>query len=221
MTRIVYSRSPRRPTRPKPKRKSAVSPRKQPTQERARETRDVLLQAAAHIVATEGVAAFNTNRVARAAGVSVGSLYQYYPNKDALLVALSEQHHAHIVVTLRAMVSATAGWSLERTVACVVHGALAQQFDNVALSTALEHAEQRLPETEVLRALHCDIERLSEQLLAPYTQAIRAEPACAARDVLTIIQALVNEASLRGEKSTPGLHSRIERAALGYLLYQV
>ena len=51
-----------------------------------------ILEAAADQIAHEGFAAMTTNRVAARAGVSIGSLYQYFPNKQALLVALLEEH---------------------------------------------------------------------------------------------------------------------------------
>lgn len=67
---------------------AAEPPYRQPKQARARATCAAIQQAAARIIETEGEAAFNTNRVAEVAGVSVGTLYQYYPNKAAILVAM-------------------------------------------------------------------------------------------------------------------------------------
>jgi len=69
-----------------------LRPRKRPSQARSRETVQAILEAAARIFAAHGYAAGTTNRIAEAAGVSVGSLYEYFPNKDALLVALMEAH---------------------------------------------------------------------------------------------------------------------------------
>ncbi len=69
-----------------------VRPRRQPAQERSRLTVEAILQAAAQVFERHGYAAGTTNRIADRAGISVGSLYQYFPNKDAVLVALVEQH---------------------------------------------------------------------------------------------------------------------------------
>jgi AcrR family transcriptional regulator len=66
--------------------------RRTPTQSRARETVDVILQAAGEVFSKRGYAAGTTNRIAERAGVSVGTFYQYFPNKDAVLVALVERH---------------------------------------------------------------------------------------------------------------------------------
>ncbi len=73
-------------------RRNPVSPRKQPRQERAKATVDAILRAAAHILRTQGYEACSTNRVALKAGVSIGSLYQYFPSKEALITALAERH---------------------------------------------------------------------------------------------------------------------------------
>jgi AcrR family transcriptional regulator len=62
--------------------------RKTPRQRRATHTVDALLEAAAQVLESEGLAGFNTNAVARRAGASIGSLYQYFPSKDALTLAL-------------------------------------------------------------------------------------------------------------------------------------
>ena len=74
------------------RRKVPLSPRKQPEQDRSRATVDAILLAAARVLVTAGYEAFTTNRVAEKAGISIGSLYQYFPNKDALLSELMRRH---------------------------------------------------------------------------------------------------------------------------------
>lgn len=69
-----------------------LAPRKLPKQERSRQTVEAILQAAAEVFADEGYASANTNRIAERAGVSIGSLYQFFPNKDAILSSLLERH---------------------------------------------------------------------------------------------------------------------------------
>jgi AcrR family transcriptional regulator len=73
-------------------RTTSAEPRKLPRQRRSAETVDRILAAAARIFDELGYSGTTTNHVAEGAGVSIGSLYQYFPNKDALLVALAERH---------------------------------------------------------------------------------------------------------------------------------
>lgn len=70
----------------------ALGPRKHAVQERSRETVEVVLEAAAQVFEQVGFAAATTERIAERAGVSVGTLYQYWPNKQAIAVALMERH---------------------------------------------------------------------------------------------------------------------------------
>ncbi len=73
---------------------TSASPRKAPRQERSRRTVERILDAAAHVFHEQGYTAATTNDIADEAEVSIGSLYQYFPNKDALLVALTQRHIA-------------------------------------------------------------------------------------------------------------------------------
>ncbi|MGA7316045.1 MAG: TetR/AcrR family transcriptional regulator [Silvibacterium sp.] len=68
------------------------SGRRQPKQRRARQTVDAVLDAVVRVLKREGFHAVTTNRVAEVAGVSIGSVYQYFPNKRAIFVALHERH---------------------------------------------------------------------------------------------------------------------------------
>jgi AcrR family transcriptional regulator len=67
-------------------------PRKNPRQERSKATVDAILQATARVLVKEGYDRASTNKIAMTAGVSVGSLYQYFPSKEALVAALVDFH---------------------------------------------------------------------------------------------------------------------------------
>jgi AcrR family transcriptional regulator len=70
----------------------STRPRKQPTQDRAAATVEALLTATAQVLVQEGYDHASTNKIARRAGVSIGSLYQYYPSKEALVLALAKRN---------------------------------------------------------------------------------------------------------------------------------
>lgn len=73
-------------------RRAPVTPRKRPSQARSRETVRAIVEAAAHVFEALGPDAATTDAIAERAGVSIGSLYQYFPSKDALLATLSACH---------------------------------------------------------------------------------------------------------------------------------
>jgi AcrR family transcriptional regulator len=77
--------------------------RKLPTQERARRTIAAIFQATAQIVDKEGAEALTTNKIARTAGVSIGTLYQYFPTKEAIVVAMIGQERQRLMAEMQAM----------------------------------------------------------------------------------------------------------------------
>lgn len=69
--------------------KKTIQPRKTPRQARSRQTRDDILQATTHLLNRKTFGEVSTNHIARKTGISIGTLYKYYPNKDAILADLS------------------------------------------------------------------------------------------------------------------------------------
>jgi AcrR family transcriptional regulator len=78
-----------------------TKPRKDAAQERSRATVDALVEATARILVRDGFDRASTNRIAAEAGVSVGSLYQYYPGKEALVAAVFERHNCDLMRVAR------------------------------------------------------------------------------------------------------------------------
>ncbi len=73
--------------------KEAYRPRKSPVQERSRATVSAILEAAAQVLKRQGYAKTTTNAIAQRAGVSIGSVYEYFPDKNAIFAALKEKLH--------------------------------------------------------------------------------------------------------------------------------
>lgn len=70
-----------------------IKPRfKKPKQLRSKMTVDAIIEASAIILSKEGLSGFNTNKIAKVAGVSIASLYQYFPNKESIFMALVEEY---------------------------------------------------------------------------------------------------------------------------------
>lgn len=101
--------------------KISHQPRKAPLQRRSQDTVDAILEATAHILSHEGLEAATTNRIAFKAGVSIGSLYQYFPNKEALVRALNDRHTHEILEILKARVAEVWAAPMEKAVKALVH----------------------------------------------------------------------------------------------------
>jgi AcrR family transcriptional regulator len=97
-------------------RKPPTTPRKNASQERSRATVDALIEATARILVREGFDKASTNRIAEVVGVSVGSLYQYYPGKEALVAAVIDRHNQEIMRVVRAAFAEVASQPIEKAV---------------------------------------------------------------------------------------------------------
>ena len=94
-------------------RRPRTSPRKQPRQQRSQATVEAILDATARVLCTTGYDRASTNRIALAAGVSVGSLYQYFPSKEALVAALVERHVAEMTLLVKTKLAEVAAAPLD------------------------------------------------------------------------------------------------------------
>ncbi len=88
---------------------AALQRRRKPVQTRSIGTVMLIFEAAARIIQSQGMEAFTTNRVAQKAGISIGSLYQYFPNKEALLIAMADQQMQQVAQDIRKAVERCQG----------------------------------------------------------------------------------------------------------------
>ncbi|MER8394654.1 TetR family transcriptional regulator [Mesorhizobium sp. M0045] len=131
-----------------------ISSRKQPKQARSGELVAAILQAAVQVLAREGAQRFTTARVAEKAGVSVGSLYQYFPNKAAILFRLQSDEWRQTTDLLRDILEDVRKPPLERLRA-LVHAFLRSECDEAAVRVALDDAAplyRDAPEAQAARA---------------------------------------------------------------------
>src|SRR5260221_12453966 len=101
--------------RPKVARRTKLSPKKSPRQERSRATVEAILEAATDILIREGAGRLTTNRIAERAGVNIASLYQYFPGKHAIIAELRRRHGAERRAADREVLIERRGDSLEPT----------------------------------------------------------------------------------------------------------
>ena len=172
-------------------------PRKSPSQERSRRTVDRILAAGARIFHDQGYAGATTNDIADEAGVSVGSLYQYFPNKDSILVALTRSHIESTTTGLsRLLGSMTPDVGLEEIVRTVVVF-LVDQHDLDELHLLVMHEAPRT------REINLELEKARARLVEMATQLLSDridrpdERLLVARMVVATIDAGVHDVVLR------------------------
>ncbi|MBB4481262.1 TetR family transcriptional regulator [Rhizobium etli] len=116
-----------------------ISSRKQPKQARSTELVATILEAAVQVLAKEGAQRFTTARVAERAGVSVGSLYQYFPNKAAILFRLQSDEWRQTTEMLGAILGDAARPPPER-LRSLVQAFIRSECDEAAVRVALDDA---------------------------------------------------------------------------------
>ncbi|MEG9434359.1 TetR/AcrR family transcriptional regulator [Terriglobus sp. ADX1] len=213
----MLTKKTRVPAKKKSTRKSAANQRKQPSQERSRETVAVILEAAARILESRGLEGYNTNAVAEKAGVSIGSLYQYFPGKDALTIALILSFEEELLHAVKTAIAASQHDTLTQALQCIVRALYGAHIHRAALNVVLEAEEQRLqqhiPEkTETLASLVATLLRKHRQYLrVPFKEAVQ--------DTITISRAMV-DAALRQGLTAAAAERRTVRALTAYLFWQ-
>jgi AcrR family transcriptional regulator len=122
------------------KRRSSKLPsrRREPVQARAKVTVEAMLDAAIVILQHGGVAAITTNQIAETAGVSIGSVYQYFPNKHALFRALHERHIKHVELVMCRRLEQYGLETLDDLIREMIDGMVEAHQSDAALSELLQ-----------------------------------------------------------------------------------
>lgn len=116
---------------------TAFEPRKTPIQARAAVTVDAISEATVQVLLSHGADRLTTTRVADRAGVSVGTLYQYYPNKQSLLFAVMEDHFEKITTAVEAACQQACHKPLSEMIRQVVEVFVDAKMERADISVAL------------------------------------------------------------------------------------
>ena len=179
-------------------RKLETSPRKLASQERSRLTVDALLEATARVLIKEGYDRASTNRIAEVAGVSIGSLYQYFPSKEALVAAVIDRHMQEISQVTRNALVKVAARPIE---------VAAREFVSVAIDAHRVDPKlhgvlaEQIPRVGRLENIEANV-REGYALVRGYLEAHRDEIDVADLDLaafvlVTVVEALTHAAVLR------------------------
>jgi AcrR family transcriptional regulator len=179
-------------------RKPATNPRKSASQERSRLTVDALLEATARVLMKEGYDRASTNKIAAVAGVSIGSLYQYFPTKEALVAAVIDRHMHEMLQIFREALVKVATLPME----VAARELVAVMFDAHRVNPKLHRVlAEQIPRTGRLENIEA-IDREAHALVRGYLEAHRdeldvADPDVAAFVCVTAVEALTHAAVVR------------------------
>jgi AcrR family transcriptional regulator len=178
---------------------------------------EAIVEAAARILEEEGFLGYTTNAVARRAGVSVGSLYQYFPGRDAITRALILRETSALLAEADAVAAEPTGRAgLER----LIGAAVAHQLRRPVLARLLDIEESRLPLSEDVGHVGAQLRAaISRVLDAPDMAWVQRHPSDA-EDILAITKGMIDAAGQRDERDDRPLRRRVERAVFGYLAPQ-
>ncbi|MGH2878106.1 MAG: TetR/AcrR family transcriptional regulator [Solirubrobacteraceae bacterium] len=202
-------------------RRARLAPRKLPQQARSEATVEAILQAAAQVFERHGYAAGTTNRIAERAGVSIGSLYQYFPSKDAILLALAHRHIAEGTTLLRPQLDRlSAGRPLDDVLGEVIEAMVALHASAPQLHRVL-FEETPLPETlraELAAAEDALVEVVAGSIAAQ-SDTSTGDHRLAARVIVSAIEGLTHRLVLRPAGVSPeDIVAEVTTLVRGYLV---
>jgi AcrR family transcriptional regulator len=136
--------------------RTASQPRRQPRQMRSRTTFDAILEAAAQILVKAGSVAFNTNDVAAKAGVSIGTLYQYFPDKESLVAELKRRNTQELARSVHEIFDGAGDRSMAETMRAAIRALIARHTLEPVLHRVLDEEIIVLPELSFSDTLKLD-----------------------------------------------------------------
>ncbi|MEF0939042.1 TetR/AcrR family transcriptional regulator [Rhizobium sp. BR 362] len=191
--------------------------RKEPSQARLRATVDAIIEAGARILGDRGWAGFTTNTVAVVAGVSIGSLYQYFPDKLSLVKAIRRRHFDEVLAVLR---QATASdLPLQQSVEALVQGMIDAHNVNPELHRVLL---DEVPGLEGSRSAHDAFVADYQNRYRDFVAAHRGADAGPSDDVLAqllsgAVEGVIHNGARKGTLDSPELKQELVKMICSYL----
>lgn len=198
---------------------TSLKPRKAPIQRRSTVTIEALHLAAIQVLTRDGLSRCTTTRIAERAGISVGSLYQYYPNRDALLAAVVKRHLDAIAHALERSAHEHRGRPVAEMASGLTRAFLAAKLSNPQQSKALYAVAGERGGPELVAGSQARMVGAIAAMLATAPDATFDEPAIAAAIVLSSLVGPVR-ALIEGhvpEGFAAGLEGQLVRLLTAYL----
>jgi AcrR family transcriptional regulator len=194
-----------------------ITPRKQPLQKRSGETVSAILEATAHILQRSGLTGLSTNSIAERAGVSIGSLYQYFPNKDAIIARLITKQTQCFERSVTAALEKSSALPLKEALETIIDFVVDYHAKHQALERVLQAEEKRLPLEKELFVSQANIIVAIERFLSGYCELSRANIPIASQTIMLIVRSLADSYTQAEEPISLALKQNVNRAVCGYL----
>lgn len=201
-----------------------TTPRKRPQQARSKAMVEAILDATIRVLVRRGYESTTTIAIAKRAGVSVGSLYQYFPNKESLVAALVERHSAELIACIDAALQSSFGSDPRASIRILVRAALDAHRIAPALHKVLVEQVPRVGRIKVAMDTSTIIANKLADYLAPHRALLGGrDPARIAFVVETIVESLTHRMVLEQPDalSYAELESDVVDLVSGYLFAPV
>ena len=196
-----------------------LEPRKSPVQARSAASVDAILEATIQVLLSVGKEHLTTTRVARRAGVSVGTLYQYFPNKSALLQGALKRHLEEVYEAVDRVCRVQKGHSLARMATALINAFLEAKMRNTKTSVALYSVNSDVDGARIAQQMGARINRAIVEMLETARPPLRKD----AQLVASMIQGAMAGVSRRllessaPEKEFEALHNELLFFVSGYV----
>jgi AcrR family transcriptional regulator len=194
-----------------------IRQRKRPVQQRAQATLEAVLEATLQVLKRDGYLALTTTRVAERAGVSVGTLYQYFPDKASLVMALKVHYFDRLVDAVQRATRRVEGQALEVAIPAMIDGLLTFKRANLELSLALREPMAALGGEAIVREASRQLVGATAAVLRHARPAL-VDPVGRAQVLNAAIEGVLSAAIFQSpaQISSPGLEAELKRLALAY-----
>lgn len=153
-----------------------LEPRKSPVQARSAASVDAILEATIQVLLSVGKEQLSTTRVASRAGVSVGTLYQYFPNKSALLQAALKRHLESVTAAVERVCREQKGNTSQQMATAVINAFLQAKMQDAKTSVALYSVSSDVDGAEILRQMSVRSNGAIAEMLATAREPLTKEP---------------------------------------------
>jgi len=176
----------------------ALQPRKTPAQSRSRVTVEAIFEATIQVLLRDGMNDLTTTRVAERAGVSVGTMYQYFPNKQALVYALNERYLDALALRIEATCLEQSGAPLGQMVEALIETYWTAKTERADVTRALYRSVAELNNDALIHAFADRVDRATTEMFSGACDAVFIDAPRANLVLVTVIYGTVRNAFERG-----------------------